>query len=56
MSTATLKNAGSLDKMSGIEHKVWVQVGDGAKVYATANEDLQRSNEKAAAVHLCVSN
>lgn len=42
----------ALTKMSGIEHKVWVQVGDGAKVYATANEDLQRSNEeKAAAVH-----
>lgn len=42
----------ALTKMSGIENKVWVQVGDGAKVYATANEDLQRSNdEKAAAVH-----
>ncbi|MEM7079736.1 MAG: DUF3501 family protein [Pseudomonadota bacterium] len=38
--------------MGGIEHTVWVQVGDGAKSFAIANEDMERSDErKAAAVH-----
>lgn len=42
----------ALVKMPGIEHKVWVRVGDGDKCYASANEDLDRSTEeKAAAVH-----
>ena len=42
----------ALAKMGGIEHKVWVKVGDGAKIYAIANEDLDRSTEeKASAVH-----
>lgn len=41
----------ALTKMAGIEHKVWVRVG-GDKIYAIANEDMQRSTEeKAAAVH-----
>jgi len=42
----------ALARMPGIEHKVWVQIGDGGKIYAIANEDLDRSTEdKAAAVH-----
>ncbi len=41
----------ALARMAGIEHKVWVQIGD-EKTYAIANEDLDRSNEeKASAVH-----
>jgi len=42
----------ALAKMPGVEHKVWVQVGDAEKIYAIANEDLDRSNdEKTSAVH-----
>lgn len=42
----------ALQKMTGIEHKVWVQIGDQEKVFAVANEDLERSTEeKTSAVH-----
>ena len=42
----------ALARMAGIEHKVWVAAGDQPRVYATANEDLERSNaDKTAAVH-----
>ena len=42
----------ALGKMAGIEHTVWVRVGDSEKVYAYANEDMERSTEdKASAVH-----
>ncbi|XOV84694.1 MAG: DUF3501 family protein [bacterium] len=42
----------ALTTMPGIEHKVWVKVGDNSKIYANANDDLERSNEeKASAVH-----
>lgn len=42
----------ALTKMAGIEHKVWVSVGERERIYAKANEDLERSNEeKTAAVH-----
>jgi hypothetical protein len=38
--------------MGGIEETVWVQVGDGTKAYAIANEDMERTRDsKAAAVH-----
>ena len=41
-----------LARLIGIEHKLWVRVGDGGKVYAIANEDLDRSNdEKTSSVH-----
>ncbi|MGL4574998.1 MAG: DUF3501 family protein, partial [Burkholderiaceae bacterium] len=41
-----------LKKLRGVEHKVWLQVEGAAKVYAIADEDLERSNEeKTAAVH-----
>ncbi len=41
-----------LAAMRGIEHHLWVQAGDGERVFAIANEDLERSNDdKTAAVH-----
>jgi hypothetical protein len=42
----------ALAQMIGIEHRVWVRIGDYAPLFALANEDLPRSNEeKTAAVH-----
>jgi uncharacterized protein DUF3501 len=42
----------ALTKMPGIEHKVWVRIGDSEKIFAFANDDLERSTEdKASAVH-----
>ena len=41
-----------LAQLKGIERKVWVRVTDNAKVYAIADEDLERENdEKTSAVH-----
>jgi len=41
-----------LGRLKGVELRVWVQVGDGARVYAIADEDLERENdEKTSAVH-----
>ena len=41
-----------LAKLVGVEDKVWVQVDGFDKVYAVANEDLERSTaEKTSAVH-----
>ena len=42
----------ALAKLVGVEHKIWIKVGDSEKVYAIANEDLERSTEeKTSAVH-----
>ena len=42
----------ALERLKDIEQRVWAQVGDGDRVFAIANEDLDRSNEdKTAAVH-----
>lgn len=42
----------ALSKLKGIEHRVWVQVEGGDRVYAIADEDLPRENEeKTSAVH-----
>lgn len=42
----------ALATMGGIEDTVWVQVGNGTKTYAIANEDMERTRDsKAAAVH-----
>ena len=42
----------ALATMGGIEETVWVQVGNGTKAYAIANEDMERTRDsKAAAVH-----
>jgi hypothetical protein len=42
----------ALGKLVGIEDKVWAQAGDQPKVYAIADEDLDRETEaKTSAVH-----
>lgn len=42
----------ALARMAGIEHRIWVQVAGQNKVFAVANEDLDRStDEKTSAVH-----
>src|SRR5262245_31142488 len=35
-----------LAKLKGIEGRVWVQVGEGARIFAIADEDLERENEE----------
>ena len=41
-----------LAKLKGIERRVWVRVGDGERITAIADEDLERENEeKTSAVH-----
>lgn len=42
----------ALARLTGVEHRIWVQVAGLERVYAIANEDLERSNtEKTSAVH-----
>ena len=42
----------ALERLKDIERRVWAQVGEGDRIVAIANEDLDRSNEdKTAAVH-----
>jgi len=42
----------ALSKLKGIEDRVWIQAGGCARVYAIADEDLERENdEKTSAVH-----
>jgi len=42
----------ALMQMVGIEHRVWVQVADQERVYAIADEDLDRATEdKTSSVH-----
>jgi hypothetical protein len=42
----------ALARLKGVERKVWVQVEDCQRVYAIADEDLERENEeKTSAVH-----
>jgi hypothetical protein len=42
----------ALEKLKGIEDRVWVQVDELARVYAIADEDLERENEtKTSSVH-----
>ena len=42
----------ALANLKGIEARVWVQVADQAKVFAIADEDMERENEeKTSAVH-----
>lgn len=46
------ERATELTRLLGIEDKVWVQIGDFAKVYAIADEDMDRENDiKTSAVH-----
>lgn len=42
----------ALERLVGIEHRVWARVGDLPPVYAIADEDMERSREsKTSAVH-----
>lgn len=42
----------ALARMAGIEHRIWAQVAGQEKIFAIANEDLERStDEKTSAVH-----
>lgn len=42
----------ALARMAGIEHRIWIQVAGQDRIFAIANEDLDRSNEeKTSAVH-----
>ena len=42
----------ALGKLKGIEECVWVQVADQVRIYAIADEDMERENaEKTSAVH-----
>jgi hypothetical protein len=44
----------ALGKLVGVEHRIFVQVEGQARVYAIADEDLERSTDvKTAAVHFC---
>ncbi len=46
------ERAAALTQLLGIEDKVWVQVGELDKVYAIADEDMDRENDvKTSAVH-----
>ena len=46
------ERAVALTELLGIEDKVWVQIGDADKVYAIADEDMDRENDtKTSAVH-----
>lgn len=46
------ERADQLVKMRGIEDRVWVQVADYERIYAIADEDIERENDtKTSAVH-----
>jgi hypothetical protein len=46
------ERARELQKLKGIEDRIWAQVGEGPRVYAIADEDLERENDtKTSAVH-----
>ncbi|MFT5174529.1 MAG: hypothetical protein ACI8W7_002716 [Gammaproteobacteria bacterium] len=46
------ERAAALGQLIGIEDRVWIAVADHARVYAIADEDLERENEvKTSAVH-----
>ena len=46
------ERAVALARLLGIEDKVWVQIGEYEKVYAIADEDMDRANDvKTSAVH-----
>ena len=47
----------ALERLLGIEDRVWVQVADGERCYAIADEDLERNrDEKTSAVHFMLLN
>jgi hypothetical protein len=47
-----LERRQALGQLKGVERKIWIQVEGAAKVFAIADEDLERENEeKTSAVH-----
>lgn len=47
-----VERAHALGQLVGIEDRVWARIGDGERVWAIADEDLERSREsKTSAVH-----
>ena len=41
-----------LEKLNGIENKIWLRINQSSKIYAMSDEDLDRANdEKTSAVH-----
>ena len=47
-----VERKGALERLIGVEDKVWVRVSGYAKVYAIADEDLEReTEEKTSSVH-----
>ena len=46
------ERAAALARLPGVEHRVWVEIGEKSRTHAIANEDLDRSEpDKTAAVH-----
>ena len=45
-----------LAQLSGIEHRVWAEVCGTARLFAVANEDLERSTDEKTSATFCVSN
>ena len=46
------QRAAALARMPGVEHRVWLEVGDRPRTFAVADEDLDRTDrDKTAAVH-----
>lgn len=46
------ERARELQKLKGVEDRIWVQAGEGPRIHAIADEDLERENEtKTSAVH-----
>jgi hypothetical protein len=42
----------ALAQLKGVEDRIWARIGEGEKVYAIADEDMDRSNDdKTSAVH-----
>lgn len=42
----------ALERLKGIEHTLWMEVGESGRTFAIADEDLERSNDaKTSAVH-----
>ena len=46
------ERAAALARMPGVEHRVWLCIGDSPRAFAHANDDLERTErDKTAAVH-----
>ena len=35
-----------LEKLNGIENQIWLRINQSSKIYAMADEDLDRANEE----------